>query len=55
MDVIKHKRGVWRAALLVVLVFAASTAGAFLVAPPVPLEELAGSAALGCKATVIVS
>ncbi len=46
MDVIKHKSGVWRTALLAVLVFGASTASAFLVPPLVPLEQFASSAEL---------
>ena len=53
MDVIKHKSGVWRTIVLAALVFAASAASAFPVPPPVPLEELAQSADLVCKATVI--
>ncbi len=53
MDVIKHKRDVWRAAMLAVLVFAAFPASAFLVPPSVPLEQLASSADLICKVTVI--
>ena len=53
MDVIKHKRDVWRAVVLAVLVFAESAASAFLVAPLVPLEQLASSADLVCKVTVI--
>jgi hypothetical protein len=53
MGVIKHKRDVWRAVVLPALVFAASAASAFLVPAPVPLEELAQSADLVCKSTVI--
>jgi hypothetical protein len=48
--VIKHKRGVWRAAVLAALVLDAAPAGAFVVPAPAPLEELAGSAVVVCKA-----
>jgi hypothetical protein len=53
MDVIKHKRDVWRAIVLAALMVAAFPASAFLVPPSVPLEQLARSADLVCKVTVI--
>jgi hypothetical protein len=55
VDVIKHKRGEWRATVLAALVLDAAPAGVFVVSAPAPLEELPSSAALVCKATVIVS